>query len=136
MTVDYTAAGTILPTRRFGPLTMTDIVRYQGASGDMNPIHHDDEFARQAGYKEAIGVGMLNAGYLAAYATDMYGVESVRLFRTRFREIVYRGDVLLASGTVQRAFEADGERRVEVSLLLTTEAGVVAVECLAEFAIS
>jgi acyl dehydratase len=41
---------------------MTDVVRYQGASGDMNPMHHDDELARGAGYPEAFGVGMLGAG--------------------------------------------------------------------------
>ena len=29
-----------------GPLTRTDLVRYQGASGDMQPVHHDEEFAR------------------------------------------------------------------------------------------
>ena len=33
-----------------GPLTRTDFVRYQGASGDMNPLHHDEIFARAAGY--------------------------------------------------------------------------------------
>lgn len=27
------------------PLKVTDFVRYQGASGDMNPIHHDSAFA-------------------------------------------------------------------------------------------
>ena len=52
---------------------MTDIVRYQGASGDMNPIHHDDEFARSAGYREAFSVGMLSAGYLATACTDRFG---------------------------------------------------------------
>jgi acyl dehydratase len=35
--------------REYGPLTRTDFVRYQGASGDFNPIHHDDEFAQSAG---------------------------------------------------------------------------------------
>ena len=36
--------------REYGPITRTDIVRYQGASGDFNPIHHDEEFAKSAGY--------------------------------------------------------------------------------------
>ena len=35
--------------REYGPLTRTDFVRYQGASGDFNPIHHDEEFAQAAG---------------------------------------------------------------------------------------
>ena len=35
--------------REYGPITRTDMVKYQGASGDFNPIHHDEEFARSAG---------------------------------------------------------------------------------------
>ena len=53
-----------------GPLTRTDFVRYQGASGDMNPLHHDETFARAAGYDAPVAVGMLNAGLLGTYATD------------------------------------------------------------------
>ena len=36
--------------RSDSPLKITDFVRYQGASGDMNPIHHDVGYARKAGY--------------------------------------------------------------------------------------
>jgi acyl dehydratase len=91
MTLPDLAPGLELPSRTFGPVTMTDIVRYQGASGDMNPMHHDDALARTAGYPEAFGVGMLNAGYLATYCTDMFGTDTVRRFRTRFRGLVWRG---------------------------------------------
>lgn len=119
----------------FGPVTMTDIVRYQGASGDMNPMHHDDELARTHGYPAAFSVGMLGAGYLATYCCAHYGVESVRRFRTRFRNLVWRGDTLVATATVARVLEADGERRVELALRLATDAGGVAAEGSAEFAV-
>ena len=56
--------------REYGPLTRTDFVRYQGASGDFNPIHHDEEFAKAAGYPTVFSVGMLQAGILAGFATD------------------------------------------------------------------
>ena len=92
VTVTQWTAGTDLPARVFGPVTLTDFVRYQGASGDMNPMHHDDEIARSAGYPEAFGVGMLNAGYLATFCTDLFGTETVRRFMTRFRGLVWRGD--------------------------------------------
>ncbi len=87
-----------LPERWFGLLTMTDIVRYQGASGDLNPMHHDDELARGAGYPQAFGVGMLGAGYLATWATDQFGTHTVRRFRTRFQKLMWRGDRLRAGG--------------------------------------
>ncbi|MFE5027490.1 MaoC/PaaZ C-terminal domain-containing protein [Streptomyces sp. NPDC056656] len=126
--------GARLPERVFGPVTATDIVRYQGASGDMNPIHHDDEFARAAGYPAAFSAGMLGAGWLAAYCTEHLGETGVRRYRTRFREVVHRGERLTASAEVVRAFEADRELRVELAMRLRKDDGSVAVEGTAEFA--
>lgn len=127
--------GDRLPEREFGPVTMTDIVRYQGASGDMNPMHHDDDLARSAGYPAAFSVGMLGAGWLAAYCTEHFGQDTVRRFRTRFRRVVYRGDRLLASAGVVRTFEYAGERRVQLSLELRSSAGELVIEGDAEFAL-
>ena len=57
---------------RVGPLTRTDFVRYQGASGDFNPIHHDEEFAQSAGYP--IGVlGRHAPGRASSRATPPTG---------------------------------------------------------------
>lgn len=124
-----------LPPRRFGAVTMTDIVRYQGASGDFNPMHHDDELARSAGYPAAFSVGMLGAGYLATYCCDRFGVDTVRRFRTRFRDLVWRGDELVATATVMRIHEEAGEKRAELDLCLATGTGAVAVEGVAEFVV-
>lgn len=125
--------GTELPPRRFGPVTLTDIVRYQGASGDFNPMHHDDELARSAGYPAAFSVGMLGAGYLATYCTDLFGADTVRRFRTRFRELVWRGDSLTATGQVVSVSVREGERLLALELQLTNQAGVVVIHGTAEF---
>ena len=127
--------GDRLPERVFGPVTMTDIVRYQGASGDLNPIHHDDEFARAAGFPAAISVGMLGAGWLAAYCTEHLGEEAVRRFRTRFAAVVYRGDRLTASAEVVRLFQQDTESRVELCVRLRKDDGSVVIDGAAEFAV-
>ena len=127
--------GARLPEATFGPVTMTDIVRYQGASGDLNPIHHDDEFARAAGNPAAISVGMLGAGWLAAYCTEHLGEETVRRFRTRFSAVVYRGDRLTASAEVVRRFEQDREPRVELAVRLCKDDGRVVIDGIAEFAV-
>jgi acyl dehydratase len=92
--------GTILPARSFGPVSLTDIVVYQGASGDFNPIHHDAEFARSAGFSGVFSVGMLSAGYLASYCSDIFGPENIRAFSVRFREKVWPGDTLVCRGSV------------------------------------
>ena len=130
------APGSRLPDREFGPVTMTDIVRYQGASGDMNPMHHDDELAQAAGYPAAFSAGMLSAGWLAAHCTEHLGEENVRRFRTRFIEVVYRGDRLVATAEVVRAFDHEGEQRVELSLAMRKSDGVVVTQGSAEFAVA
>jgi len=125
--------GTDLPSRTFGPLTRTDFVRYQGASGDFNPIHHDEEFARSAGFETVFSVGMLQAGLLATYCTDLLGPEGVRRFRVQFREQVWPGDVLVAAGRVTSVYEADEEPRIDVDLTMTREGGGVAIIGFATF---
>jgi acyl dehydratase len=105
------------------PLTMTDFVRYQGASGDMNPIHHDTAFAAAAGYPAPFAVGMLQAGVMSTYATDWLGPENLRRFGVQFREQAWLGDVLTYSGTVAAIREENGERLVDVELLCTRQTG-------------
>jgi acyl dehydratase len=121
--------------RTVGPVTRTDFVRYQGASGDMNPVHHDEEFARAAGFQAPLAVGMFQAGVLAAYAVDWLGPENVRRTRVRWREPVFPGDVLVFSGKVARKYEEGGERRVDVDLICARQGGGVAVEGWATFVV-
>jgi acyl dehydratase len=102
------------PAFTFGPVTRTDIVRYAGASGDMNPLHHDDAFARAGGLPSVIAHGMLSAGVLASFVTAWFGPGSVRRYKVRFREMVFPGDVLTAEGRVVR--RADGLAELELAL--------------------
>jgi len=125
--------GQTFPPRKFGPISMTDVVRYQGASGDLNPMHHDDEMARAAGYPASFSVGMLGAGYLAAYCTELFGVRTVRRFRTRFRKVVYRGEVLTARAVVRGIRRSGDTACVELGLELVDSTGAVVVDGSAEF---
>jgi acyl dehydratase len=134
MTPTEVTIGQELPEQSFGPVSMTDIVRYQGASGDMVPLHHDDEFARAAGFPASFSVGMLSAGWLASVVTDSFGETAVRRFGTRFTGIVYRGDVLTASGEVV-GLSTDGEPVAELDLRLRNQNGHVVVEGRAEVAL-
>jgi acyl dehydratase len=133
-TVHDLSAGAELPPRKFGPLTRTDFVRYQGASGDFNPMHHDEEFARSAGFETVFSVGMLQAGLLATYCTDLLGPANVRRFKVQFREQVWPGDTLIASARVTRVYEADEEPRVDLDVTMTREHGGVAIAGTATFA--
>ncbi|HEY2427897.1 MAG TPA: MaoC/PaaZ C-terminal domain-containing protein [Acidimicrobiales bacterium] len=134
MRIHRLEAGTALPERTFGPLTRTDFVRYQGASGDFNPIHHDEDFARASGFESVFSVGMLQAGLLATYCTDLLGPENVRRFKVQFREQVWPGDRLVAAATVTSVYEADEEPRIDVDLIMTRVGGGTAITGLATFA--
>ena len=122
-------SGAVLPEWTVGRQSRTDIVRYQGASGDFNPIHHDDEFARSGGMPGVLSVGMLQAGYLASYCTNLYGPESVLTFCVRFSEQVWPGDVLVCSGRVADASvdENTGDRLLDLELEIRKDGGSVAV---------
>src|SRR5258706_15825775 len=102
----------------------------------MNPIHHDEEFARAAGYPAPLAVGMFQAGLLNSWATDWLGPENIRRTRVRWRERVWPGDVLTLSGAAARRYQQDGERRVDVELFCHRQDGSLAVEGWATFAIS
>jgi len=119
---------TLPEPRTLGPLTRTDFVRYQGASGDMNPVHHDEAFAVAAGFPAPLAVGMLTAGALNAWATDWLGPENVRRTRIRWKKPVFPGDILTLGGEVLRRYEEGGERRIDLALCATTQDDQVAVQ--------
>jgi 3-hydroxybutyryl-CoA dehydratase len=86
--------------RTFGPVTQTDVVRFAGAGGDFNPLHHDPEHARAAGFDAPIAMGQLTAGLLAAWLTDWCGVARLRRFEVRFTAPLHLGDTVSMSGTI------------------------------------
>ncbi|MCB0952994.1 MAG: hypothetical protein H6517_06935 [Microthrixaceae bacterium] len=111
--------GDVLEAVEYPPLTRTDIVRYAGASGDFNPIHHDETFATSVGFPSVFSVGMYQAGLLANFAADRFGPENLRRVAVRFSSQVWPGDVLVTSGTVSRVEDAPGGTEVDVDLLCT-----------------
>jgi hypothetical protein len=89
--------------------------------------------AGEAGYPEACGVGMLSAGYLGTDCVDVHGTRTVRRFRTRSRELVWRGRELLATGTIKCVPTGVASRTVEVGFALENLPGKAVVEGNAEF---
>jgi acyl dehydratase len=70
-------------------LTRADLVNYAGVSGDLNPIHWDDEIAKQVGLDTAIAHGMLTMGLGGGYVTEWVGDPgAVTEFNVRFTAIV------------------------------------------------
>jgi acyl dehydratase len=127
------AVGSTAPPKDFGPMTTRMFVRYSGASGDLNPMHYDDQAARSAGYPSVFSQGMHSAGLLAGYAVEWLGAANVRRFRVRFREQVWPGDVLTCTGRVTAIDEVTGGLLVTVELSATRQTGGTALTALAAF---
>ncbi|MBN9245426.1 MAG: MaoC family dehydratase N-terminal domain-containing protein [Mesorhizobium sp.] len=113
-------------------LTLTEMIRYQCASGEDSPGHHDTLAARAAGLPEFISVGMHHAGVLGAYAAHWLGPENVRAVRARFLSTVWPGDVLTYTGRVRGFGEREEGRTVELDLECLRD-GVAVVKAQATF---
>ena len=82
-------------------LTRTDLVMYAGASGDFNPMHHDELAAQAAGLPSVFGHGMFTAGLLATAVTNYVGIGTLKSYRVRFTKQTWPGEVLTTQVTVR-----------------------------------
>ena len=91
-------------------LTRTDLVRYAGASGDFNPMHHDEVGAKAAGQPSVFGHGMFSMGLLGTALTDYVGVGNLTRYQVRFARQTWPEEVLSSKIVVTAKRE---ERRQE-----------------------
>ena len=104
-------------------LSRTNFVRYAGASGDFNPMHHDETIATQVGNPSVFGHGMLTAGLMARVVKDWFGPEAMRTFKVRFAKQVWPGETLTFTAVVT-GVHVDGDTGlVDVDLSARNEAG-------------
>lgn len=101
ITLEGVMPGMDLGEAVFGPLTREDFVAYANASGDDNPIHQDEEYARASGAPTVFAMGMLNAGYLAHAVSDWFGgPQNIKRYKVRFTNRVWPGDEVVCTGKV------------------------------------
>jgi 3-hydroxybutyryl-CoA dehydratase len=120
-------AGDRLISRAIGPITQTDIVRFAGAGGDFNPLHHDPGTAAAAGFTRPIAMGQMTAGMLAAWLTDWCGVENLVAYEVRFTAPVSIGDVIEMSGEVTEVAPASRGDGALATVSLTAASGTTTV---------
>jgi acyl dehydratase len=109
-------------------LSRTNFVRYAGASGDFNPMHHDDTIASSVGNPSVFGHGMLTAGLMARVVKDWFGPEALRRYQVRFSKQVWPGDTLTATATVDAIREVDGEWFADLSVITENQDGAMVVK--------
>src|SRR5213076_3288919 len=77
-------------------------VRYAGASGDFNPIHIDEDFARQVGLPGRILHGLYTMAQVARAQTEAAGgPEKLRRLTVQFRGMGLPEQEITVSGTVR-----------------------------------
>jgi acyl dehydratase len=104
-------------------LTRTDLVKYAGASGDFNPMHHDEVAAQAAGMPSVFGHGMFSMGLLGSALTDYVGVGNVTRYQVRFARQTWPDEVLSSKIVVTGKREEAGRQLVDLSVTLSNGDG-------------
>jgi acyl dehydratase len=104
-------------------LTRTDLVKYAGASGDFNPMHHDEVAAQAAGQPSVFGHGMFSMGLLGSALTDYVGVGNVTRYQVRFARQTWPDEVLSSKIVVTGKREDSGAKLVDLSVTLSNGDG-------------
>ena len=112
--------------------------RYAGASGDFNPIHLDDEFARSVGLPGRILHGLWTMAQVARAHTEAGGgPKSLRRLSVQFRAPVFMDEEIVAAGRVRSLDPATRTATVELWVTLerdgATEFAVRKGEALVRF---
>jgi acyl dehydratase len=118
---EHVSPGQTLPslTKR---VTVEQIRQYAEASGDRNPIHLDESFARSAGLPGVIAHGMLTMAFANQMVTDWLGDRSLlKRLKGRFAGMVQPGDDVTVSGTV--ASKDDATRHVVINVVVSNQRG-------------
>ena len=92
------------------------LVAYANASGDQNPIHQDETFAKSVGLPDVIAHGMLTMAFAGKYLSEIAGSQSVVEFSAKFiKPVVVPADTdvsLVISGKVTDV--VDGIAKIEL----------------------
>ncbi len=105
-------------------LTRTDLVKYAGASGDFNPMHHDEVAAQAAGQPSVFGHGMFSMGILGTALTDYVGIGNVRRYQVRFARQTWPDEVLTSKIVVTaKRSSPDGAQLIDLAVTLSNADG-------------
>jgi len=108
-------------------LTRTDLVRYAGASGDYNPMHHDEVLATAAGQPSVFGHGMFSMGLLGTALTDFVGAGHLTHYQVRFSRQTWPGEELKTKIVVKSKRVAGDKHLVDLECSLANGDGEVKV---------
>ena len=109
-------------------LTMDDIKLFAVMSGDVNPAHVDEDFAKSSRFQEIIAHGMWGGALISTLlGTELPGPGTIYLGQTlRFKAPVTLGDVLTV--TVAATEKNDAKKRIRFRCLCRNQDGKTVIE--------
>jgi 3-hydroxybutyryl-CoA dehydratase len=107
------------------PVIQADINRYARASGDFNPIHIDEEFARKTPLGGTIAHGMLILSYASQMMTEAFGKSWLTggRFNIRFKAPARPGDTITVQGKVKTLQHEKEQAIVSCDVLCANQKG-------------
>ena len=113
----------LLPIKKL--ITMKQILMYADASGDYNPIHIDEEFAKNSQFGRNIGHGMMVAATISElmvknFAEAWYKTGKMKM---RFKSPVYPEDEIQTSGSIKKSEQVGTATRITCSVQIVRQNG-------------
>jgi len=114
------------------PITKVQLVKYAGASGDFNPLHFDEEYAKKRGLKKLIAHGMLSMGFLSEYVESNFGVGKIKKLQVNFKSMVFIGEEITCSGKINSLDTEEGREFASCSIEAKNKEGNIVTAGLVE----
>ena len=115
--------GEELPALAKAPIDRVQLARYAGASGDFNPVHVDEQYAKGAGMPSVYAPGMLIMGFLGQLISDWARGAQLRKYNIRFIKMVWPGDTVVCKGRVTDRWGDNGRYFAEIDLWAENQKG-------------
>jgi acyl dehydratase len=115
--------GDELPALAKAPVDRVQLSRYAGASGDYNPVHVDEIYAKSVGMPSVYAPGMLIMGMLGQLISDWARGGQLRRYGVRFIKMVWPGDTVVCKGRVSDRHGTGGRYFVEIDLWAENQRG-------------
>ena len=113
--------GDSLPELKKKP-NLTQLVKFAAGGGDFNPLHHDHNFPQSKAIGSAIVHGRFKYGLLGELVTNWLGHKGyIKKLYCEYRGMDFPDKELTCKGTVEKKWEENGKKLLELSIWVENE---------------
>lgn len=115
--------GDEIPAMAKSPVDRVQLARYAGATGDFNPLHVDESYAKSLGMPSVYAPSPLGMGFLGQLITDWARGAQIKRFTTKFIRLIWPGDTLVCKGRVSDRHGENGRYHIELDVWAENQKG-------------